>query len=65
MNTQKRLSSIHDLTRGEREYLRKQNISEREFDRMNPRSQHEWKGECKDEAYRDMNNFEKHVKTNN
>jgi hypothetical protein len=53
----KPLDSVHDLTRGERSYLKEHGISEREFDKMDAVSQHEWKGECQEVAYESMRGY--------
>lgn len=62
MNVRKRLDSIHDLTKGEREYLKRQGIRAELFDRMPLEEQQEWKESVQQEEYRDMLDFNKHVK---
>jgi hypothetical protein len=47
----------HDLSKGQRSYLREQGISEESFKRMGPVSQSEWKEETKENAYNDMRNY--------
>lgn len=55
----KHLDSTHDLSIGERAYLKEHKISEREFNEMNTVAQHEWKREFDEGAYvkgvRDLN----------
>jgi len=53
----KPLDSSHDLSKGERSYLREQGLSERDFDRLSPREQNEWKDECKNPAYESMRKY--------
>lgn len=50
-NNLSKLSSTQDLTHGGRSYLREHGLSEREFDKMDPVSQREWKEECNIGAY--------------
>jgi hypothetical protein len=61
-NPNRKLDSAHDLSAGERAYLREQGVKQDEFDRMDARAQREWKDEMRDPHYEDMRNFEKHVK---
>jgi len=51
------LESSHDLSKGERSYLQEHGISTRQFDRMTPRAQREWKDECKNPAYESMRRY--------
>jgi len=55
----KKLDSAHDLSKGEREYLKQQKISPRDFDRMSSEDQKDWKREMKEPAYEHMRNWEK------
>lgn len=55
----KPLDSTHDLTKGERSYLKEQGISLNKFDKMDAVSQNEWKEECKLGAYESMRNYKK------
>lgn len=51
----------HDLHKGDRAYLREQGVTERDFKRMDPVSQNEWKEECNLGAYETMRNYGKKV----
>jgi len=48
---QKRLDSLRDLNKGERQYLARKGIKGRDFDKMSTTAQHEWKEEMKNPAY--------------
>ena len=50
----KPLSSIHDLSKGERSYLKEHGITPDEFDRLDSISQNEWREECQELAYEDV-----------
>ena len=56
---ERKLESIHDLTPGEKSYLREQSISPEQFDRMSPVEQHEWKDEMRNPHYEHMRRFER------
>ena len=47
----------HDLTSGERSYLKEHGISAEDFDRLDPVAQHDWFDECKNPAYESMRNY--------
>lgn len=53
----KSLESSHDLSKGERSYLKEQGISSTDFDRLPPTAQREWKEECKNPAYESMRGY--------
>lgn len=53
------LSSLHDLSKGERSYLEEHGIKPRDFDKLDAISQNEWREECKEPAYESMRKFEK------
>jgi len=42
---------MHDLSKGERQYLARKGITGREFDAMPAKAQKEWKQEMKDGHY--------------
>jgi len=46
-----KLNSIHDLTVGDREYLKRKEITADHFDELDVQSQHDWKDECVVGAY--------------
>jgi len=54
MTYQKKLSSLHSLTKGERAGLREHGIRDRDFDKMSTREQHEWKEELKLDSYQQI-----------
>lgn len=54
----RKLDSAHDLSRGEREYLRQQGVSLSAFDSMAPDEQHDWLDEMKNPSYENMRNWE-------
>lgn len=45
------MDAMHDLTRGERQYLARKGITGRQFDAMDHKAQREWKDEMKNPAY--------------
>lgn len=53
-----KLNSAHDLTQGERSYLKEQGISPLAFDAMSREEQDDWKEEMKEPAYEHMRNWE-------
>lgn len=53
----KPLESAHDLSKGERSYLKEHGIRPEEFDKLDPVSQNEWREECKEPAYENMRKF--------
>jgi hypothetical protein len=53
----KPLDFTHDLSKGQRSYLREQGISEQNFSKMNPVAQSEWKQETKETAYDHMRKY--------
>lgn len=53
-----RLDSAH-LSKGGREYLKEQNLSLKEFDRLNQRGKQEWMNEMKNPKQDHMRNWEK------
>lgn len=53
----KPLDADHDLSRGQRSYLKEQGISKDQFNRMSPLDQHDWKDETKNPAYESMRNY--------
>jgi len=55
----KKLDSTHDLTKGEKSYLKEQNLSPEQFDKLDVVSQHEWKDELNNPHYDTMRNAEK------
>ena len=52
------LDSVHDLSKGEREYLGEQGVSSDAFDKMSAEEQQDWKREMQNPAYEDMRNWE-------
>lgn len=50
----RRLDSIHDLSKGERDGLKQHGIKPEEFDKMDTASQYEWKEEMNKDAYQKM-----------
>lgn len=54
--TYKPLEWEHDLTKGERSYLREQGIRPEDFSKLDSVAQNDWKGECKDPYYEHMRN---------
>lgn len=50
----KPLESAHDLSKGERSYLKEHGITPEAFDRLDAVSQSEWKDECKNPAYENL-----------
>jgi len=61
-NPNKRLNSLHDLSKGDREYLERQGVPVHKFDKMPAEDQREWKEAAKKGEYMDMMDFEKKVK---
>ena len=53
----KPLDVDHDLSKGERSYLREQGISKEDFRRLDSVAQNDWKDECKNPAYENMRNY--------
>ena len=53
----KSLDSTHDLSRGERSYLKEQGISAAQFDKMDNLSKREWKDECREPHYESMRGY--------
>lgn len=47
----RKLDSLKDLSKGDRAYLKEVGFSADKFDKLDSRSQHEWKQECKEGAY--------------
>lgn len=47
----------HDLSKGQRSYLREQGVSAEDFARLSPLDQDEWLDETKVGAYDSMRNF--------
>lgn len=58
LSSMEKLQSIHDLSKGEKSYLKEQGISPDAFDRMDIESQKDWKEEMKNPAYEHMRNWE-------
>lgn len=51
------LDSVLDLSKGDRDYLRRKGINGSQFDKMTALEQNEWKEECKEGAY-EKNDYE-------
>lgn len=51
------LDSAHDLSKGDKDYLKRKGISSQQFDKMDPTAQNEWKNECKT-GYYEKNDYE-------
>jgi len=47
----RKLDCVHDLSKGEKQYLARKGISGREFDNLTPRQQREWKNEMRNPSY--------------
>lgn len=46
-----KLDSLRDLSKGQRAYMKELGVTAKEFDRLDPQSQREWKQESKDGHY--------------
>ena len=55
--TKPKLDSVHDLTSGARDYLRRKGVSAKKFDSLPAKAQHQWKEECK-VGYYEKNDYE-------
>ena len=51
LNNPKKMDSLQDLSKGDRQYLGRKGISGRKFDEMSAEDQNEWKDEMENPSY--------------